>query len=66
MCFTFRGGMNKYRVGIARSEDGIKWDRSPDELGIDISKNGWDSEMICYASPILHKGKLYALYNLEN
>ena len=66
MWFTFRGGMNKYRVGTARSEDGIKWDRSPIELGIDLSKNGWDSEMICYASPLEHEGKLYALYNGNN
>ena len=66
MWFTFRGGMNKYRVGTARSEDGKKWDRSPDALGIDVSKNGWDSEMICYASPLKHEGKLYALYNGNN
>ena len=32
-------------------------------VGIDVSKNGWDSEMICYPYVFDHKGKRYMLYN---
>lgn len=63
MWFTYRGGENTYRVGTATSNDGIEWQRSDTPLGIDVSEEGWDSEMICYAYPLEYKGKLYALYN---
>jgi len=63
MWFTFRGGQNTYRVGIATSIDGKKWERIPTPIGIDVSKSGWDSEMICYAHPLEFNGRLFALYN---
>lgn len=63
MWFTYRGGKNTYRVGTASSDDGIEWRRAVTPLGIDVSEEGWDSEMICYASPLEYKGKMYALYN---
>jgi hypothetical protein len=63
MWFTYRGGDNTYRVGTASSDDGIEWQRAGTPLGIDVSEEGWDSEMICYASPLVFKGKTYALYN---
>ena len=31
--------------------------------GIDVSKTGWDSEMICYPFVFEHKGNKYMLYN---
>jgi predicted GH43/DUF377 family glycosyl hydrolase len=63
MWFTYRGGENTYRVGTATSDDGIEWQRADIPLGIDISTEGWDSEMICYAYPLEYKRTLYALYN---
>ncbi len=63
MWFTYRGGNNTYRVGIATSLDGISWRRLHNNLGIDVSDSGWDSEMICYAHPIVFEGQTYALYN---
>ncbi|HEX3724033.1 MAG TPA: hypothetical protein VHV31_14695 [Nitrolancea sp.] len=63
MWFTFRGGKNTYRVGTADSKDGINWSRHPEPLDIDVSADGWDSKMICYAHPLFHDGKTYALYN---
>ena len=30
---------------------------------IDVSDDGWDSEMICYPFVFDHKGKRYMLYN---
>jgi hypothetical protein len=63
MWFTFRGGANTYRLGLAKSKDGRTWTRDPAPIGIDVSANGWDSEMICYGHPFEHDGKLYAVYN---
>lgn len=52
-----------YRIGFASSKDGINWDRNDAVAGIDVSSEGWDSEMICYPSVIAHKGQKYMLYN---
>ena len=39
-------------------------ERRNDELaGIDVSPEGWDSEMICYPYIFEHRGLLYMLYN---
>jgi hypothetical protein len=63
MWFSYRSGDGtKYRIGYAHSLDGATWDRKQDS-GIDVSKNGWDSEMICYPFVFDHKGKRYMLYN---
>jgi len=61
MWYSYRG--EKYRIGYAESEDGIKWIRKDDKAGIDISESGWDSEMIEYAHVFNHKGTKYMLYN---
>jgi len=66
MWFSFRGADNTYRVGTAESADGIRWKRHLDPLGIDVSATGWDSSMICYAHPLFHDGRRYALYNGNN
>jgi hypothetical protein len=63
MFFTFRGGSNTYRLGAAHSPDGKKWNREPEIIKIEVSSEGWDSEMICYGYPFWHDGILYALYN---
>jgi len=63
MWFSYRSGDGtKYRIGYAHSCDGFKWDRK-ENSGIDASKDGWDSEMICYPFIFEHKGKKYMLYN---
>ncbi len=63
MWFTYRGGTATYRVGVAESADGINWIRQSAGLGLEVSPEGWDSEMICYAHPLFHGGQIYALYN---
>ena len=52
-----------YRIGFASSRDGLQWDRNDSLAGIDVSPEGWDSEMICYPYIFEHKGRLYMLYN---
>ena len=64
MWFSYRGGgRTKYRIGYAKSRDGISWKPQYNNSGIDISDKGWDSEMVCYPFVFNHKGKHYMLYN---
>ncbi|TAL71962.1 MAG: hypothetical protein EPN88_05260 [Bacteroidetes bacterium] len=60
MWFCSRG--NKYRIHLAKSTDGINWERLGKDPGIDISESGWDSEMIEYPCIFDHKGYRYMLY----
>jgi len=60
MWFCSRGG--SYRIRYAESRDGIHWVRSNDHAGIDVSAEGWDSEMIEYPFVFDHEGVRYMLY----
>jgi hypothetical protein len=55
--------INTYRIGFASSQDGRHWVRKDAISGIDVSAEGWDSEMICYPYVFEHCGLLYMLYN---
>jgi hypothetical protein len=46
MWYSHRG--ERYRIGYAYSSDGLTWTRRDEETGIDVSPDGWDSEMIAY------------------
>jgi hypothetical protein len=70
MWYSFRGGVDyrtslksSYRIGYAISIDGISWRRMDEEAGIDVSPEGWDSEMIEYPHVIQHCGMKYMFYN---
>jgi hypothetical protein len=63
MWFCYRGGTDTYRGGYAESKDGIEWSRKDQDIGLDVSATGWDSEMVCYPCVFKHKGKSYMLYN---
>jgi len=54
---------NAYRIGYAFSDDLINWTRDDAAAGIDISKDGWDSDMLCYPHVFQCDGKIYLLYN---
>jgi hypothetical protein len=36
-----------YRIGYATSADGLAWRRHGEPAGLDVSDDGWDSEMVC-------------------
>ena len=55
-----------YRIGFASSRDGLTWDRMDTLAGIDVSVDGWDSQMICYPYVFEHGGSMYMLYNGNN
>jgi hypothetical protein len=64
MWYSYRSGNStKYRIGYSHSDDGLMWQRKHDEVGIDVSKDGWDNEMICYPFVFEHNKKRYMLYN---
>ena len=52
-----------YTLGYAESLNGIDWQRKDQEVGIETSKFGWDSEEIEYPYVFDHKGDRYMLYN---
>lgn len=59
--FGFR--TSGYRLGYAFSSDLIHWTRDDSRGGLDVSEQGWDSEMVCYPSFLRADGKIYLLYN---
>lgn len=61
MWYSYRG--ERYRIGYAESNDGIRWVRKDEEVGIDVSPEGWDSDMIEYPFVFDHGGRRYMLYN---
>jgi hypothetical protein len=65
MWFAYRAtkDIESYRMGFASSSDGLKWERDDTLAGIDVSPEGWDSEMICYPYVFEHKDTKYMLYN---
>lgn len=54
---------NSYRIGYAESSDGLVWQRLDDSVGITISEQGWDSEMIEYPYIYDYDGRRYMIYN---
>lgn len=52
-----------YRLGYAYSTDLIHWQRDDSQAGIDVSAEGWDSQMQCYPHTFELNGKIYMLYN---
>lgn len=64
MWYSYRG--SAYRIGYAESGDGVSWVRRDDIAGIDVSDNGFDSEMIEYAAVVEHNGRRYMFYNGNN
>lgn len=52
-----------YRIGHAFSKNLIDWTRDDKNVGIDVSKDGWDSDMLCYPHIFECDGNTYLLYN---
>lgn len=51
-----------YRIGYAFSDDLVNWTRDDLKVGIDVSEEGWDSEMISYPHVFELNGEIYMLY----
>ena len=55
-----------YRIGYAESLNGINWIRKDHIVNIDVSKDGFDSEMLEYASVVRYKSGYAMFYNGNN
>jgi predicted GH43/DUF377 family glycosyl hydrolase len=59
----FRGGAGAYRIGYARSLDARVWERDDSLAGIDVSPEGWDSEMMAYPYVVKVDDRVLMFYN---
>ena len=66
MWYSIRTISKGYRLGYAESPDGLNWERKDEEVGIDISGSGWDSEMVCYSCIQPTNYGTYMFYNGNN
>lgn len=66
MWYSYRGSKTpkekNYKIGLAVSKDSSNWIRKDNLCGIERSKSGWDSEMICYPSFYNFKNKTIMIY----
>lgn len=60
--YSIRSISNGYRLGYGESSDGVNFTRMDDQVGIDVSESGWDSEMVAFAERINVRGKTYLFY----
>lgn len=63
MWFSYRSGKGEtYRIGHSTSKDGKLWSLDL-QGGLNVSANGWDSEMVEYPFVFDHQDRRYMLYN---
>lgn len=58
----YRGKERGYRIGYASSTNLTDWVRDDSRAGIDVSEDGWDSEMVCYPHVFELDGQTYMAY----
>ncbi|SDF87772.1 hypothetical protein [Sporomusa acidovorans] len=63
MFYSIRVKYLGYRLGYAESTDGINWIRKDQDIGINVSESGWDSEAVCYSAVIKINDQYYMFYN---
>jgi hypothetical protein len=61
MWLSARG--SKYRIYCSTSQDGRTWDQPVRDDGIDVSVDGWDSDMVEYACVFDHGERRFLLYS---
>jgi sucrose-6-phosphate hydrolase SacC (GH32 family) len=59
---NYRGKEGGYRIGYASSTDLVNWARDDNKAGIDISEEGWDSEMVSYPHVFELDGSIHMFY----
>ena len=61
--FDFRNNSNNaYRIGYAYSDDLTTWIRDDQNVGIELSEDGWDSQMMSYPHVFECDDNIYMLY----
>jgi hypothetical protein len=54
---------HSYRIGYAESKDNLEWERKDEQAGLELSADGWDSEMLAYPYIVDYQDKRYLFYN---
>ncbi len=69
MFFCYRHGLDfrenknrSYRIGYASSTDMLSWQRNDSMVDLDVSEDGWDSEMVAYPTVFELDANVYMLY----
>lgn len=60
--YAIRSLSKGYRLGYAESLDGACFERKDDQVGIDVSDTGWDSEMITFPERFSHRDRTFLFY----
>ena len=55
-----------YRLGYAYSKDLMNWTRDDQVLGLELTGEGWDGQMMCYPHLFRLDGRIALLYNGNN
>ena len=63
MFYGYSSEDKPYQLGYAISKDGLKWMRDDENIGIELSSEGWDSEMMAYPCVLTIADKTYLFYN---
>jgi predicted GH43/DUF377 family glycosyl hydrolase len=58
----YRGRAGGYRIGYASSPDLRHWTRDDAGAGLDVSEEGWDSDMVAYPHVFELDGETYMAY----
>ena len=58
----YRNRERGYRIGYAASDDLVTWTRDDARAGIDVSAEGWDSQMVSYPHVFELDGRVLMLY----
>ncbi len=66
MYYTSDNLAKEYKSGYAWSKDGISWERRDSEFGLKLSKNEFDSQMICYPTLLKFDKITYCFYSGNN
>lgn len=65
-CYRYSTGYRSrekgYRIGYAWSEDLLHWTRDDSQTNLDVSDEGWDSEMVSYPHVFELDGETYLFY----
>lgn len=60
--YAIRSLSKGYRLGYAESSDGAHFERKDDQVGIDVSDFGWDSEMITFPERFSYQERTFLFY----
>lgn len=63
MFFGYGSESIPYRLSYAESVDGLHWARKDEDLGLTLSRSGWDSEMMAYPCIIKTIQSTFLFYN---